>query len=43
VYIESLESENPHAGIVVRDVLEKELVRHKIELCDPNTATIFFA
>lgn len=42
VYIEPLESEDPHVGKVVRDVLEKELMRQKIELCDPNTATIFF-
>ena len=42
VYIEPLESEDPHVGKVIRDVLEKELMRQKIELCDPNTATVFF-
>jgi len=39
---EPLESEDPHVGKVIRDVLEKELMRRKIELCDPNTATVFF-
>jgi hypothetical protein len=42
VYIAPLESEDPHVGKVIRDVLEKELMRQKIELCDPNTATVFF-
>ena len=42
VYIEPLESEDPQVGIVIRDVLEKELMRKQIELCDPNTATILF-
>ena len=41
VYIAPLESEDPQVGKVIRDVIEKELIRKKIELCDPNTATIF--
>jgi len=41
VYIAPLESEDPHVGKVVRDVIEKEFIRKKIELCDPNTATVF--
>jgi len=41
VYIAPLESEDPHVGKVIQDVLEKELMRQKIELCDPNTATVF--
>jgi hypothetical protein len=40
VYIAPLESEDPHVGKVIRDVLEKELMRQQIELCDPNTATV---
>jgi len=40
VYIAPLESEDPHVGKVIRDVLEKELLRQQIELCDPNTATV---
>ena len=42
VYIEPLESEDPHIGQVIKDVLEKELMRKRIELCDPNTATVLF-
>ncbi len=42
VYIAPLESEDPHVGKVIRDCLEKELMRQQIELCDPNTATILF-
>ncbi len=41
VCIAPLESEDPQVGKVIRDVLEKELMRQKIELCDPNTATVF--
>ncbi len=41
VYIEPFESEDPQVGKVIRDVIEKEFIRKKIELCDPNTATIF--
>jgi hypothetical protein len=42
VYIAPLESEDPQVGQVIKDVLEKELLRQKIELCDPNTATVLF-
>jgi hypothetical protein len=42
VYIAPLESDDPHVGEVIKDVLEKELLRQKIALCDPNTATILF-
>ncbi len=41
VYLAPLESENPQVGKVIRDVIEKEFIRKKIELCDSNTATIF--
>lgn len=41
VYIAPLESEDPQVGKVIRDIIEKEFIRKKIELCDPNTATIF--
>jgi hypothetical protein len=37
-----LESEDPHVGQVIKDVLEKELLRQQIALCDPNTATVIF-
>jgi len=42
VYIAPLESEDPHVGKVIKDVLEKELMRQQIEICDPNTATVLF-
>jgi hypothetical protein len=41
VCIEPIESENPHVGKVLRDVLEKEFIRKKIEICDSNSATVF--
>ena len=41
VYIAPLESEDPQVGKVIRDIIEKEFIRKKIELCDSNTATIF--
>ena len=43
VCIKPIESENPHVGKVLRDVLEKEFIRKKVEICDPNSATIFIA
>jgi len=43
IYIEPIQSENPQVGQVLRDVIEKEFVRKKIELGDPNTATVFIA
>jgi len=41
VCLAPLDSENPNIGKVIRDIIEKEFVRRKIELCDPNTATVF--
>jgi len=41
VCLEPIQSENPYVGQVLRDVLEKELIRRKVEICDPNSATIF--
>ena len=41
VNISPIESQDPHVGKVIRDVIEKEFVRAKIELCDPNMATVF--
>ena len=40
VYIAPLESEDPHVGKVLRDALEKELIRRRVALCDPDTATV---
>ncbi len=41
VHLESIESDDPHVGKVIRDVIEKEFVRRKIELCNSDTATVF--
>lgn len=41
VNIAPLSSEDPHVGQVLRDALEKELIRRKINICDENSATIF--
>jgi hypothetical protein len=41
VYIAPLESMDPQIGKVIRDIIEKEFIRRKIELCDPDRATIF--
>ena len=41
VHIEAIESEDPHVGKVIRDVIEKEFIRSKVELCDPSLATVF--
>lgn len=43
VYIAALDSEDPQVGKVLRDILEKELVRRKVRICDPDTATIFIS
>ena len=40
-HIAPIESQDPHVGKVIRDVIEKEFVRAKIELCDPNMASVF--
>lgn len=40
VHIASIESLDPQVGKVVKDVIEKEFVRRKVQMCDPNTATI---
>jgi len=42
VYIAPIDSDDPHVGEVIRDVLEKELLRKNVDLCDPNTATVLF-
>ena len=41
IYLAPLESEDPQVGKVIRDIIEKEFIRKKIDLCDPNTATVF--
>lgn len=41
VNISPFESQDPQIGKVIRDVIEKEFIRRKIALCDPDKATIF--
>jgi hypothetical protein len=41
VHIAPIESDDPHVGKVIRDVIEKEFIRRQVGLCDPNTATVF--
>ena len=41
VHIAPIESDDPHVGKVIRDVIEKEFIRRQVALCDPNTATVF--
>ncbi|MBN2455071.1 MAG: hypothetical protein JXB29_00815 [Sedimentisphaerales bacterium] len=43
VHIEPIQSQNPYVGKVLRDVLEKEFIRRKFEICDADTATIHIA
>lgn len=41
VHVAAIESEDPHVGKVLRDVIEKEFMRQEVELGDPNMATVF--
>lgn len=41
VYLAPLNSGDPHVGQVLRDALEKELIRQGIALCDSDSATVF--
>ncbi|TKJ38912.1 MAG: hypothetical protein CEE38_04235 [Planctomycetes bacterium B3_Pla] len=41
VHVSPIESEDPQVGKVIRDVIEKEFVKKRVELCDPDKATIF--
>ena len=41
VHIAPIQSEDPHVGEVLKDVIEKEFLRKNIPLCDAETATVF--
>jgi hypothetical protein len=41
VFITPIDSADPQVGKVIRDVIEKEFVRKGVDLCDPNSATVF--
>ncbi len=38
VCVQTIESQHPYVGKVIRDVLEKEFVRKRVQLCDANSA-----
>ena len=40
VYIGRIDSEDPYVGRVIQDVLKKEFIRKKVQLCDADAATI---
>lgn len=40
VFIQPIDSEDPYVGKVVRDVLEKEFIRKKVQICDKDTANV---
>ncbi len=41
VHISPIESEDPHMGKFIRDIIEKEFMRKKVDVCGPNMATVF--
>lgn len=41
VHVSPIQSEEPHIGKVLRDVIVKEFVRSKVELCNPDAANVF--
>jgi hypothetical protein len=41
VHIATIESENPYVGQVIKEILAKEFLRHKVQLGDADTANIF--
>jgi hypothetical protein len=40
VYVQPVESQDPYVGKVVRDVLEKEFIRKKVQLCNADSANV---
>jgi len=40
VHIETIQSQDPFVGRVLSDIFQKEFIRHKVALCDPDSATI---
>lgn len=43
VHIEPIKSRDPYVGQVLRDVLEKELIRKKVIVCEPDLANVFIS
>ena len=40
IFVQTIDSEDPYVGKVLRDVLEKEFIRKKVQLCDADTANV---
>jgi RecA-family ATPase len=40
IYVQSIDSQDPYVGKVIRDVLEKEFIRKRVQLCDEMTANV---
>ena len=40
VYINTIDSDDPYVGKVIRDVLEKEFIRKRVRLCDTDSANV---
>ncbi len=40
VYVTPIESQDPYIGKVIKDVLEKEFIRKRVQLCDAENANI---
>jgi hypothetical protein len=40
VFVQTIESVDPYVGRVLKDVLEKEFIRKKVQLCGEDTANI---
>jgi hypothetical protein len=40
VYVNPIESQDPYIGKVVKDILEKEFIRKRVQLCDAENANV---
>jgi hypothetical protein len=40
IYVTPIESQDPYIGKVIKDILEKEFIRKKVQLCDAENANI---
>ena len=43
VYVEAIGSEDPQVGEVLKDILQKELLRKNVAMCDEENATIIMS
>jgi hypothetical protein len=40
VFLSTIDSEDPYVGKVLRDALEKEFIRKKVQICDEDNANV---